>query len=165
MNNRPKYSSVEALLADKSRVSPSTGCVEWLAGTEHGYGRFGRGGRNFYAHREAYRVAKGDIPGGMLVCHTCDNRLCINPEHLWLGTTEDNCADRDAKMRQSRGDAHPSAKVTDEQVMRAFLEIRDGKTFGSAARGLGVSDSLLFQIHKGVTRKYLQDDIRKIFGR
>lgn len=73
-----------------------SGCWIWLGGLAHGgHGRNGSG----YLHRLAYQSVHGDIPEGLCVCHRCDIPSCINPDHLWLGTREENTADRDRKNR------------------------------------------------------------------
>lgn len=68
-----------------------------------GYGRVSWQGKTTYAHRVAHLLAHGAIPAGMCVCHHCDNPPCCNPSHLWLGTQQDNMADRDRKGRTARG--------------------------------------------------------------
>ncbi len=87
---------------------PNTGCHLWLGGwskNPNGYGTYGVGsghGRHGKAHREAWRRVNGEIPEGMQVCHRCDTPACVNPEHLFLGTSQDNTDD---KMRKGRHDA------------------------------------------------------------
>jgi HNH endonuclease len=76
-------------------------CILWkgAVGTS-GYGVYYAGERkNAYAHRRAYEQSKGAIPKGLFVCHTCDIKLCVNPEHLWLGTNLDNIKDMQSKGR------------------------------------------------------------------
>jgi hypothetical protein len=80
---------------------PESGCWIWLgAWDSDGYGKLGNGGRNFIAvHRLFYAYYKGEIEDGKSVCHTCDTPCCINPEHLFLGTAQDNAVDREKKRR------------------------------------------------------------------
>jgi hypothetical protein len=94
-----------ARFESKCIPEPNSGCFLWLpvvAG--NGYGVFWDGGRPRSAHRVAFELYCGPIPAGQFVCHTCDERSCVNPDHLFLGTHADNMADRDAKGRQAKGD-------------------------------------------------------------
>jgi hypothetical protein len=89
-----------------------TDCWEWQGALTHGYGSFGLRGRTTSAPRAMWMLFCGPpddfatIPHGMDVCHTCDNRLCINPAHLWLGTRHENVLDAQRKGRL-RGGARP----------------------------------------------------------
>src|SRR5262245_10555438 len=77
-----------------SRADMSGDCWIWTGPTTpNGYGRTSFGGRKEYAHRAAWILIYGSIPENMLVCHICDNRLCIRPDHLFLGTNDDNNKD------------------------------------------------------------------------
>lgn len=106
----------------KVRVEP-TGCWIFAGYISHlGYGQLYAEGRLELAHRWAWKLTHGDIPDGLFVCHRCDNKPCINPEHLFLGTTQDNTADKVAKGRCARtfGEQNGYAKLTE----RAVAEIR-----------------------------------------
>lgn len=78
-------------------------CWNWTAGLrgKSGYGAFKYKGKVLDAHRLSYKLHKGEIPEGLLVCHTCDNRRCVNPDHLWLGSYRDNWMDAVTKGRAS----------------------------------------------------------------
>ena len=81
---------------------PESGCWIWTGGwTTEGYGAVRRDGRwVMSAHKLFYSAFKGDIPPGMLVCHSCDTPACVNPDHLFLGTDSDNQLDRHRKGRR-----------------------------------------------------------------
>lgn len=86
------------LETDIFTASPD-GCHYWLGPTApNGYGRFQVDGKAYYAHRASYQYHKGN-PIGLFVCHACDNRLCVNPDHLFLGSALDNTRDMINKGR------------------------------------------------------------------
>lgn len=86
-----------------SKVNKTDGCWEWTGSfTTTGYGSF-YDKKMYRAHRFSWVLFNGDIPDGLHVCHTCDNRKCVNPEHLFLGTNMDNLNDRQNKGRQAKG--------------------------------------------------------------
>jgi len=95
----------------KCYVNPKTNCWDWQ-GTrmQKGYGHFSIRRKIHRAHRVAFEMHYGIYPGALFVCHTCDNPACVNPEHLFLGTANDNCADRRVKGRAR----NPSCKVPEK---------------------------------------------------
>lgn len=113
----------------KVNKSPGQGpdgtCWVWTAYKNHGgYGWFRSESKSVLAHRLSWFWANGDILKGLILCHKCDNRACVNPGHLFLGTHADNHNDMVGKGRMALGDRYPTRKgelnnahvLTDEKV-------------------------------------------------
>ena len=102
-------------------------CWEWKAARDPqtGYGKIGFGGKTYGAHRVSYQLNVGEIPDGMYVLHTCDNRACVRPDHLYTGTQRDNIHDM---LRKGRGRGQftegPAHLVSDGHAM-AMAEMYD----------------------------------------
>ena len=96
-------------------------------------------GKKAYPHRLSYELRFGRIPDGLQVCHTCDVRHCVNPAHMFLGTTADNLADMRAKGRQEHGERHHWSKLTDAQVSDARAAFSAGESKRDIAARYGVT--------------------------
>lgn len=98
-----------------------------------GYGYFSFGGRDGYAHRFSWELHNGALPEGACVLHKCDVRMCVNPDHLFLGTRTDNQADAARKGRMPRGARHWNAKLTSEDVVEIERMLRSGMSHAQIA--------------------------------
>ena len=117
-------------LENASMPEPNSGCQLWLGWVDNqGYGVLTVDWRDRAAHRVAYETHIGEIPAGLLVCHRCDVRSCINPAHLFAGTHAANMADMAAKGRAwnggRRGSKNPKARLTEEIVRQILADTRD----------------------------------------
>lgn len=112
--------------------------------TGDGYGHIVYRGEHYGTHRLAWLLAHGPIPAGMEVCHTCDVRRCINPEHLFLGSHRENMADASRKGRANRGEANGLASLTEPDVLaiRASFTGTRGE-LAALARKHGVSEAAI----------------------
>lgn len=103
------------------------------------------------AHRVAYRMFHGEIPDGMCVLHRCDTPACVRPDHLFLGTRDDNMRDRQQKERQARGETAGRARLTAAAVLDARLRRANGELVKDLATKYGVADCTMSSAIRGRT--------------
>jgi hypothetical protein len=102
-----------------SRVRKTDGCWDWTGAPDNkGYGHISIERRKVLVHRFVYALERGAIPAGIDVLHSCDNRACVNPDHLFLGTQVDNTRDMIAKGRHARGERMGNTHLTDADAQR-----------------------------------------------
>jgi hypothetical protein len=135
---------------EKWTPEPNSGCYLWT-GAVANYPRFRMGDRTRQASHVAYERWVGPIPKGMQACHRCDNRFCVNPDHLFLGTQLENMRDMTSKGRRRGGPKHAPHKpwaLNDEQV----AEIRSKKKSGVAyAKQFKVTPRSIYNVWTGRT--------------
>ena len=130
-------------------VVDNSGCWLWTgAKTGNGYGVIWINGEYVAAHRASYAIHIHSIGNGGQVCHKCDTPLCVNPDHLYLGSHQDNMNDRNRRHRQAHGVRNAGAKLNELQVLR----IRASKLKTAALADLfKVSKSTICRIKKHKT--------------
>ena len=116
-------------------------CWKWLGSfSSTGYGQIVVNGKNSRTHRVSWVLHYGDIPKRLHVLHKCDNRWCVNPRHLYLGTNLDNIKDKISRGRHSKGTMRPMAKLTDEKVRQMRTKFLGGKhTYFEVAKDFNMS--------------------------
>jgi very-short-patch-repair endonuclease len=131
------------------KVRKTPGCWEWTANTtDRGYGMAWWRGKHHRSNRVAWEIINGPVPSGLEVCHHCDNRACVRPDHLFLGTHAENMADAKEKrrLRPLVGEQHPQAKIT----MAIAREIRTLTLPATViGRRFGINASTVRRIQRG----------------
>lgn len=135
------------------KTSGAASCWIWDgAKTTHGYGCGVYKGRVLGAHKIAYVLTNGEVPAGMEIMHSCDNRRCVNPAHLSIGTKDDNARDKAAKGRGPKKNPH---KLTPDDV-REIRGLRGKASSGEIARRYGITQPYAFAIWGGRVWKNVQ---------
>jgi len=143
-------------------INDDTGCWEWTKDTRgHGYGSVKVCNKKIMAHRMSYKLFVGPLPDGLYVLHRCDNRLCINPDHLFVGTDSDNkrdCADKNRHPQLwLEGEDNPGSKLTGEDVFKIKELIREGQyPLIRIAEWFGVTSPTISDIKTGKLWKHVE---------
>lgn len=135
--------AIDAILA----APPTNECIVWAGWIDQdGYGRTRHGGRSTQITHIVLEAVGRPVPDGQCACHSCDNRACVNPRHLWVGTHTENLSDRDGKRRQAFGERNGRSKLTEADV-RAIRELRSiGMTQQAIASRFGVAQYTISMI-------------------
>ena len=135
----------------KVDVPSADECWEWTgAKRSDGYGIINIDGKLVSAHRWSYKKYRGEIPDGMFVCHKCDVRLCVRPDHLFLGTHADNVADMMQKGRQNKGEVHGMSKLSNSDVTAIKKRLAAGRELQKdIGADYGVTQARISEINTG----------------
>jgi hypothetical protein len=126
------------------KVEKTDHCWNWMGAIQSkGYGSVSVDGNTQSAHRVSYEIQNGKVPFGLFVLHRCDNRRCVNPNHLFLGNAKDNAIDMASKRRMSPSSAHPKLERKQVTAIRLFYRLSKvsyrimGRLFSVAPRTIG----------------------------
>lgn len=150
------------LNTDKNRfysniIINGNGCLEWKGTIKsNGYGQFKCLNKKWnHAHRYSYEFFIGSIPEGMCVLHSCDNRKCVNPVHLWLGTKKDNTQDMFKKNRNgyvgSKGEKNARAKLKEQDIKKIRASYSQTMNCTELSKIYGTSISAIDRIVRNIT--------------
>lgn len=149
---------------EKVDKSSPDGCWNWtasVAGKGYGQIKLPRTRRQAYAHRLSFELHFGEIPSGMLVCHKCDNPKCVRPDHLFLGTTEDNLSDMASKDRHLYGERNSEHRLVEKDVHRIFDLAASGWSQQRIAKNVGVGQPQVGRILRGLRWKHIWQQRRR----
>jgi hypothetical protein len=137
---------------------PASGCWLWRGQLrQDGYGLVWLAGKSRSAHRVAWMLFRGEIDSRLVVCHTCDVRACVNPDHLFLGTPRDNVRDRQKKGRSPVGEEIRTSKLSAEQVSRIKTMLAEGRMYMTElAREYGVTAATISRIARGMSWRHVK---------
>jgi hypothetical protein len=159
-----KKKSVEDRFLQKV-LKNANDCWIWQASTRKAgsgfiYGQFSFNGYPEWAHRASYLIFKGEIPTGLQVCHKCDVTMCVNPDHLFLGTQRDNMQDMLTKERDAQvGERNHSAILTNENVILARKLSKEGLSHPKIASLFNVSRWTITEAVIGNTWKHITEGL------
>lgn len=133
------------------KVNFTKSCWLWTGSImSSGYGQFKSGNKTVSSHRFAWECCNGEIPEGLFVLHKCDNKLCVNPHHHFLGTHRNNMDDMMNKGRSAKGEKNANSKLTQEQVDEIRKTYQRGShgefNVNGLAKKYGVIPSLISKI-------------------
>jgi hypothetical protein len=145
--------TVRKRFESKTQPEPNSGCLLWRGAVGmNGYGKLSVGAAFVDAHRLAWAMERGPIPGGMFVCHRCDTKTCVNVDHLFLGTPAENTADAVSKARNARGWRLPQTRLSDEDICRIRLRGASGENQRVLAEAFGITRGYVSEILGGTKR-------------
>lgn len=155
-----------------ARIEKGDDCWLWRGAMRpNGYGGYVMNRVPVYAHRLSWQIHHGPIPAGLFVCHRCDVKRCVRPDHLFLGTRQENMDDMKRKGRQAhgpthvararvsavKGSAHYNAKLSDEKVVAIRHRRAAGEMLKSIAKDMGVNIRAVSKVVHGKRWAHVQE--------
>jgi hypothetical protein len=138
-------------------IDDEDSCWLWQASTNGGYGAFGLHYRTVRANRVSYVIAYGPIPDDIFVLHTCDNRRCVRPRHLFLGDHTDNATDAMMKDRLSK--PRGPRKLSDDQIREIIRRRSSGELLRMIAVDFGVGPEYVSKIFRGDIIRTIPEEV------
>lgn len=141
------------------------GCWLWFGAMINGtgYGSISHNSKNIAAHRLSWEIHHGPIPDGLCVCHHCDVRACVNPDHLFLGTHADNMHDKDRKGRGGYllGEENHSSKLKARDIPIILDRLRQGQTCRQIGDSYGLTECAINAIRRGKSWRHITGFIKQ----
>lgn len=154
------HEKLRAKIKKYTKINKKTGCWEWQRYLSKGYGMMIYKGRATGMHRISWIVFKNENPGELFVLHKCDNRKCINPDHLFLGTQKDNIKDMYNKGRNKCNATYGNTKLTEEQVLEIRKIDKKLHTCIEIGKKYGVNATAINKIQRRKTWKHIPQEAR-----
>jgi len=162
-NDKSTINSIKNRFYSKVLLPNDNGCMEWIGCfyDKKAYGAFSINRKNNLSHRYSYKLHFGKIPKNLWVLHKCDNKKCVAPEHLFLGTPKDNTQDMIQKGRKwdLKGEKSGTAKLTDKDVYEIKDKLSKKIHQEVISKEYGVSQYAISKIKRGKTWIHLQGAI------
>jgi hypothetical protein len=154
--NKAHTKNLNSRFWSKVNITDLFDCWNWNSTkNKQGYGHITIENKTIKAHRFSYFINFGTIPDNLCVLHHCNNPSCVNPAHLYLGTTQDNTNDMLNANRQAKGEKNGNAKLTEKQVIEIIELLKTDIKQSKIAKKFSVTQTPIFYIKKGHTWKHL----------
>lgn len=150
-----KYNSAEEAYLNQVINNGIENCWGWNGAAPTGYGQLKYNKENWLAHRFSYTYYFGKIPDDMFVCHKCDNPICSNPGHLFLGTSEQNFQDMRKKNRHAHGEKCGNSRINEQIVIEIIDRLNNNEKMIQISRQMNVSYTTINSIKRNKTWKHI----------
>lgn len=151
------YKSMLDRITEKVTYEPNSGCWLWTGGlSSYGYGATQFQGRQLLMHRVVFEMYNGAVPGTGVLCHRCNVRSCVNPDHIYIGTAQSNVMDAVRSGRHAHGTTHGCSKLSDCKVRQMRELSATGMTYADIAKRFGVARPTAAKACKGMSWQHVK---------